>query len=61
VITNLPDDHIEEVKAADFPGRGDAGYMVPFGKVCYIERSDFQEDDSKGYYGLAPGKTVMLR
>ena len=35
--------------------------QVPFSKVIYIESSDFRLKDSKDYYGLAPGKTVMLR
>ncbi|KAG1366261.1 glutamine--tRNA ligase [Cocos nucifera] len=36
-------------------------YKVPFTKVVYIERSDFRLKDSKDYYGLAPGKSVLLR
>jgi hypothetical protein len=44
-----------------FPGRGDEGYKVPFTRVVYIEETDFREADSKDYYGLAPGKAVMLR
>lgn len=61
VIGNLEDSHMEEVKALDFPGRSEEGYMVPFTKVCYIEATDFRETDAKDYYGLAPGKSVMLR
>jgi glutaminyl-tRNA synthetase len=34
---------------------------VPFTRVVYIEETDFREADSKDYYGLAPGKAVMLR
>jgi glutaminyl-tRNA synthetase len=34
---------------------------VPFSRVVYIEATDFREKDSKDYYGLAPGKAVMLR
>ncbi|GFP85363.1 glutamine--tRNA ligase [Phtheirospermum japonicum] len=34
---------------------------VPFSKVVYIEKSDFRMKDSKDYYGLAPGKSVLLR
>lgn len=60
-MNNLPDEHVEEVKALDFPGRGDEGYMVPFSKVCYIEATDFREADAKDFYGLAPGKSIMLR
>lgn len=36
-------------------------YSVPFSAVVYIERDDFREEDSKDFYGLAPGKSVMLR
>ena len=61
VIKNLPEDHFEEVDAKVFPGRSDEAYKVPFTRVVYIESTDFREKDSKDYYGLAPGKTVMLR
>jgi glutaminyl-tRNA synthetase len=61
VVTNLPDDHLEMVEAKDFPGRSDVGYAVPFSKVLYIEATDYRDTDSKDYYGLAPGKSVMLR
>lgn len=27
----------------------------------YIERTDFRTQDEKGYYGLAPGKQVLLK
>jgi glutaminyl-tRNA synthetase len=27
----------------------------------YIERTDFRVKDEKGYYGLAPGKQVLLK
>lgn len=36
-------------------------YQVPFSRVVYIERTDFREHDSKDFYGMAPGKSVMLR
>ncbi len=34
---------------------------VTLTKVVYIERTDFRTVDSSTYYGLAPGKTAMLR
>lgn len=34
---------------------------VSFSKVVYIEKFDFRMKDSKDYYGLAPGKSVLLR
>lgn len=36
-------------------------YPVNVTKDIWIERTDFREADEPGYYGLAPGKTVMLR
>lgn len=61
VITNVPEDHFEEREANVFPGRTDETYKVPFTKVVYIESTDFREVDVKGYFGLAPHKSVMLR
>lgn len=43
-----------------FPGR-DASYQLPFTRVVYIEQDDFREQDQKKYFGLAPGKSVLLR
>ena len=43
-----------------FPGK-DETYQVPFTRVVYIEQDDFREQDQKKYFGLAPGKTVLLR
>ena len=34
---------------------------MPLTRTVYIEASDFREADVKGYYGLAPGKTAMLK
>mmetsp|Transcript_9586 Transcript_9586/g.20421 ORF Transcript_9586/g.20421 Transcript_9586/m.20421 type:complete len:801 (+) Transcript_9586:112-2514(+) len=61
VITNLPESHFEECDAKVFPGRSEDSYKVPFTRVVYIEETDFKEADEKDYYGLAPGKAVMLR
>ncbi|KAK7419424.1 Glutaminyl-tRNA synthetase [Neonectria punicea] len=35
-------------------------HKVRFTKTVYIDRADFREDDIKGYFRLAPGKTVGL-
>lgn len=44
-----------------FPGKDDT-YSVPLTRVVYIEADDFREEDpGKKYYGLAPGKSVLLR
>jgi hypothetical protein len=38
-----------------------AWLQVPFTRVVYIEETDFREKDDKDFYGLAPGKSIMLR
>ncbi|KAA8529143.1 hypothetical protein F0562_034058 [Nyssa sinensis] len=36
-------------------------YKVPFSNVVYIDHTDFRMKDSKDYYGLSPGTSVLLR
>ncbi|KAL1198250.1 Glutamine--tRNA ligase, cytoplasmic [Cardamine amara subsp. amara] len=65
VITNLESDKVMELDAKRWPDAQNddpsAFYKVPFSRVVYIEQSDFRMKDSKDYYGLAPGKSVLLR
>eukprot|EP00878_Enallax_costatus_P027531 GHUV01029655.1.p1 GENE.GHUV01029655.1~~GHUV01029655.1.p1 ORF type:complete len:535 (+),score=80.18 GHUV01029655.1:1463-3067(+) len=62
VLTNVPEHHSSTVTAASMPGRPEnQPYEVPFSRVVYIEATDFRLQDSKDYYGLAPGKSAMLR
>lgn len=65
VITNFDAGLIMDLDAKMWPDApaDDAAsfYKVPFSKVVYIERTDFRVKDSKDYYGLAPGKSVLLR
>jgi len=70
VLTNLPAGIIEHLPALAYPQRAAADeaaglasetYPVPFGRVLYIEQTDFRLTDAKGYFGLAPGKRVLLR
>ncbi|XP_015941956.1 glutamine--tRNA ligase [Arachis duranensis] len=65
VITNLEANSVIEVDGKKWPdAQADdpsALYKIPFSNVVYIERSDFRMQDSKDYYGLAPGKSVILR
>jgi glutaminyl-tRNA synthetase len=35
--------------------------VVPLSRIIYIERSDFMETPSKGYFRLSPGAEVRLR
>ena len=62
VITNYPDDKVDELDAINNPEDPDAGTRkVPFSKVIYIERDDFMEDPPKKFFRLAPGREVRLR
>ncbi|MCK4599598.1 glutamine--tRNA ligase/YqeY domain fusion protein [Candidatus Bipolaricaulota bacterium] len=62
VITNYPEDEVEELEAINNPEDETAGTReVPFSKVLYIERDDFMEDPPKKFYRLAPGREVRLR
>lgn len=65
VITNMESGSIMHLDAKRWPDAqaddASAFYKVPFSNVVYIEHSDFRMKDSKDYYGLAPGKSVLLR
>eukprot|EP00879_Flechtneria_rotunda_P016202 GHRR01016947.1.p1 GENE.GHRR01016947.1~~GHRR01016947.1.p1 ORF type:complete len:386 (+),score=110.34 GHRR01016947.1:993-2150(+) len=62
VLTNVPEQHSSTVRGATLPGRPESEpYPLPFSRVVYIEATDFRLQDSKDYYGLAPGKSAMLR
>ncbi|KAG6707170.1 hypothetical protein I3842_06G018800 [Carya illinoinensis] len=65
VITNLEAGSIIDLDAKKWPEAqsddASAFYKVPFCNIVYIEHSDFRMKDSKDYYGLAPGKSVLLR
>lgn len=65
VITNLEAGTTMDLDARKWPDAqaddDSAFYKVPFSNVVYIEQSDFRMKDSKDYYGLAPGKSVLLR
>ncbi|KAI9104741.1 tRNA synthetases class I, catalytic domain-containing protein [Phlyctochytrium arcticum] len=60
-ITNLPEDHFEEITLPNKPRDDSMGtHVVPFTRTVYIDRSDFREQDDPNFYRLAPGKTVGL-
>jgi len=62
VLTNYPDDLVEELDAINNPEDAAAGTRkVPFSKTLFIEREDFMEDPPKKFYRLAPGREVRLR
>ena len=62
VIENYPDGRVEEMTAVNNPEDPAAGTRkLPFSKVLYIERDDFQETPQKDFFRLAPGKEVRFR
>ena len=65
VITNLEDEKVIDLDGKMWPDApaDDASsyYKVPFSRIVYIEKTDFRLKDSKDYYGLAPGKSALLR
>ncbi|HNW81673.1 MAG TPA: glutamine--tRNA ligase/YqeY domain fusion protein [bacterium] len=62
VITNYPDDLVEEFEAVNNPEDESSGTRkVPFSNVLYIEKDDFLENPMAKFHRLAPGKEVRLR
>jgi glutaminyl-tRNA synthetase len=62
VITNYPEDKIEEVEGINNPEDENAGKrLIPFGRELYIERSDFMEDAPRKFFRLSIGREVRLR
>ncbi len=62
IITNYPDEQIEELDAVNNPEDESAGKRkVTFSKVIYIEQEDFREEAPKKYFRLVPGKEVRLK
>jgi glutaminyl-tRNA synthetase len=62
VIENYPEETTEELEAINNPEDPNGGTrMVPFSRVIYIEREDFQEDPPKKFFRLAPGREVRLK
>jgi glutaminyl-tRNA synthetase len=62
VITNYPDDKIENLEVSNHPQREELGKrMVPFSKTILIERDDFSENPPPKYKRLSVGEEVRLR
>jgi len=62
VITNYPEDLVEEMECINNPEDASMGTRkVPFSRVLYVERGDFREDAPKKWFRLAPGREVRLR
>jgi glutaminyl-tRNA synthetase len=62
VIENYPENQEEECDAPNHPQKPDWGKRkVPFSRELWIEREDFMETPTKGYFRLFPGNKVRLR
>jgi glutaminyl-tRNA synthetase len=62
VLTNYPEDQVEEFEAGNNPEDPSAGSRtVPFCRELWIERDDFEEVPPKGFFRLSPGKEVRLK
>jgi len=62
VIDNYPEGQEEECLAPNHPQKPEWGKRpVAFSRELWIEREDFMEVPSKGYFRLFPGNTVRLR
>ena len=61
-IQNLPDSHLEILKAPNHPQQEAMGVRdVPFTKTLYIERDDFMEIPPKKYKRLTTDNEIRLR
>lgn len=61
-IRNYPEDMVEELVADNNPEDENSGKRkVPFSHTLLIEREDFAEHPSKGWFRLAPGAEVRLK
>jgi len=62
VITNYPEDKVEEVEAINNPEDPSMGTRkLPFSREIYIEQDDFREIPPKKYFRLYPGNEVRLK
>ncbi len=62
VITNYPENSIEELEAENNPEDDTQGTRkIPFSKHLFIEREDFKEEANRKYFRLTIGKEVRLK
>ena len=62
VIDNYPEGQSEDCFAPNHPQQPELGKRaVPFSSELWIEREDFMEMPTKGYFRLFPGNKVRLR
>jgi len=62
VLTNFPEQQVEELSAPRHPNRAELGERVlPFTRELVIDRDDFREEANKKFKRLVLGKRVRLR
>ena len=62
VITNYPEDQVEQLTAPGHPNRDDLpSRTLPFSKELYIEREDFREAANKKFKRMVINKKIRLR
>ena len=62
VITNYPEDQVEELDIINNPEDESMGSRtIPFSREIYIEQDDFMEDPPSKYFRLSPGSEVRLK
>jgi glutaminyl-tRNA synthetase len=62
VLTNYPDDQVEQLTGANHPQNPAMGSrQLPFTKTLYIDQEDFRESANKKFKRLVLGKKVRLR
>ena len=62
VLTDYPEDKVEEIIAPAHPSREELGQrVVPFTRELYIDADDFREEANRKYKRLVLGKRVRLR
>ncbi|MEM1154817.1 MAG: glutamine--tRNA ligase/YqeY domain fusion protein [Pseudomonadota bacterium] len=62
VLTDYPEDRVEQLNVPCHPSRADVGERsLPFTRELYIDADDFREDANRKYKRLVLGKRVRLR
>jgi glutaminyl-tRNA synthetase len=62
IITNYPEDKVEEMVAINNPEDETAGsHTIQFSRELWMEREDFMEDAPKKYFRMTPGQEVRLK
>jgi glutaminyl-tRNA synthetase len=62
VLSNYPEDQVEQLQAPAHPSREELGQRtLPFTRELYIDAEDFREEANKKYKRLVLGKRVRLR